>query len=74
MSASGCFSKWSASADLEFGDLSVQCRDDVDRCGRGGPEGRSHRRRRGEVLAAQDGLDLGGACLDVALSSSSFEC
>src|ERR1700709_1221406 len=34
---------------LEFLDLTVQCRDDMNRCSRGGSERGSHRRGRGEV-------------------------
>lgn len=74
MSASGVFPKMLGEHRLEVLDLSVQCRDDMDCCSRGGPERCSYRGGRGEVLAAQDGLDLAGACLDIALSSSRFEC
>jgi hypothetical protein len=49
---------------FEFLDLSVQRRDDVDRSSCGGSEGSGHRIRCCEVFTAQDGLDLGGACLD----------
>ena len=74
MSASGCVSKWVSQLCLELGDLSVQRGDDMDRGSGGGPEGCSDRGGCGELFGAQDGLNLERSGVDIALSSSGFEC
>ena len=73
MSASGCVSKWSASAVSSSAIWSVELGDDADRGGGGGPERGRDRSGCGEVLGAQRGLDLAGPGVDVALAASGFE-
>ena len=58
MSASGCVLKMCRQFGFEIGDLAVQFGDDADRGAGGGRERGRDRGRGGELLGAQDGLDL----------------
>jgi len=58
---------------LELGDLPVQLDDEGDRGAGGGGERGDDRRRRGQVLGPQSGLDFAGPTVEVALPTSLFE-
>ena len=69
MSASGCVSRWAASAGFELADLVVQLGDDADGGAAGGRERRGDRRGCGQLFGAQGDPDLADAGGDIALPS-----
>jgi len=63
-----------AESGFQVADLIVEFDHDVDHGAGGGCERGGHRLRCGELLGAQDRLNLAGSFVDIAFAPPSFEC